>query len=92
MEMSVGLFSGWTSIQFSPGLFIMDGVITIPIALLGYFIMPDLPSTTKPSTFYTQEHLHIAQKRMDSVGRKPPAKFTKKKVQYILTTVPVRSN
>ncbi|KAI0288707.1 MFS general substrate transporter [Russula brevipes] len=66
-------------------LFIIDGVITIPIALLGYFIMPDLPSTTKPSTFYTQEQLHIAQKRMDSVGRKPPAKLTKKKVQYNLT-------
>lgn len=84
MEMSVGLFFSWTSTQFSPGLFILDGVITIPIALLGYFIMPDLPSTTKPSVFYTQEQLNIAQKRMDSVGRKPPAKFTKKKVQCIV--------
>jgi hypothetical protein len=67
--------------DFFQGLFILDGVITVPIALLGYLVMPDLPSTTKPSMFYTQEQLDIAQKRMDSVGRRPPAKFTKEKVQ-----------
>jgi ACS family pantothenate transporter-like MFS transporter len=67
--------------DFSQGLFILDGVISIPIALLGYLVMPDLPSTTRPSMFYTQGQLDIAQKRMDSVGRKPPAKFTKEKVQ-----------
>lgn len=49
--------------------------------MLGFLVMPDLPSTTKPSMLYTQEQLDIAKKRMDSVGRKPPAKFTKKKVQ-----------
>ncbi len=63
-----------------PGLFIVDGVITIPIALLGFIIMPDLPTTTKPSIFYTQEQLDIAIKRMESEGRKPPEKFTKEKV------------
>ncbi|KAF8491461.1 major facilitator superfamily domain-containing protein [Russula emetica] len=57
-------------------LFILDGVISIPIALLGFLVMPDLPSTTKPSILYTQEQLDIAKKRMDSVGRKPPAKFS----------------
>jgi MFS transporter, ACS family, pantothenate transporter len=66
---------------FLKGLFILDGAISVPIALLGYLVMPDLPSTTKPSVFFTQEQLDIAQKRMDSVGRKPPAKFTKEKVQ-----------
>jgi MFS transporter, ACS family, pantothenate transporter len=55
-------------------------MITIPIALLGYFIMPDLPSTAKPSILFTQEQLDIAQRRMESVGRRPPAKFTKEKV------------
>ena len=67
--------------DFFQGLFILDGVISIPIALLGFLVMPDLPSTTKPSMLYTQEQLDIANKRMDSVGRIPPAKFTKKKVQ-----------
>ncbi|KAI0276188.1 MFS general substrate transporter [Russula aff. rugulosa BPL654] len=77
-------------------LFILDGVISIPIALLGFLVMPDLPSTTKPSMLYTQEQLDIAKKRMDSVGRKPPAKFTKKKVLgffstwHIYTLVPLQ--
>ncbi len=63
------------------GLFIVDGVISIPIALLGFLVMPDLPTTTKPSIFFTRELLDIATKRMESVGRKPPEKFTKDKVR-----------
>ncbi|KAI9441913.1 MFS general substrate transporter [Lactarius indigo] len=67
-------------------LFIIDGVITIPIALLGFIIMPDLPTTTKPSIFYTQEQLDIAIKRMESEGRKPPGKLTKEKVRGFFST------
>ncbi|KAH9014762.1 MFS general substrate transporter [Lactarius pseudohatsudake] len=67
-------------------LFIIDGVITIPIALLGFIIMPDLPTTTKPSIFYTQEQLDIGIKRMESEGRKPPEKFTKAKVLSFFST------
>ncbi|KAK0205081.1 MFS general substrate transporter [Desarmillaria ectypa] len=61
-------------------LFIIDGIITVPIALLGYLIMPDLPHNTKPSIFYTEHQLILARKRMDEIGRKPPTKFTKAKV------------
>ncbi|KAK0194100.1 MFS general substrate transporter [Armillaria mellea] len=61
-------------------LFIIDGIITVPIALLGYLIMPDLPHNTKPSIFYTEQQLLLARKRMDEIGRKPPTKFTKAKV------------
>ena len=43
--------------------------------------MPDLPTTTKPSIFLTQEHLDIAIERMEAEGRKPPENFTKEKVQ-----------
>ncbi|KZV73276.1 MFS general substrate transporter [Peniophora sp. CONT] len=64
-------------------LFIIDGVITIPIALLGFLIMPDLPTTTKPSFLFTEEQLAIGRRRMEEVGRKPPSHFTKKKVGHI---------
>lgn len=67
-------------------LFIVDGVIAIPIALLGFIIMPDLPTTTKPSIFITQEHLDIAIERMESEGRKPPEKFTKEKIFNFFST------
>lgn len=62
------------------GLFIIDGVITAPIALLGFIIMPDLPSTTKPSFLLSNEYLEISKRRMEEAGRRPPSHFTKKKV------------
>ncbi|OBZ66170.1 Pantothenate transporter liz1 [Grifola frondosa] len=77
-----GAYNGLNGVHGLAGwkwLFIIDGVITIPIAVLGFFIMPDLPSTTKPSIFYTQAQLDLAQRRMAEIGRKPPEPFTKKK-------------
>ncbi|THH29480.1 hypothetical protein EUX98_g4709 [Antrodiella citrinella] len=67
-------------------LFIIDGVITIPIAIFGFWAMPDLPTTTRPSFLYSQKQIDIAIKRMESVGRKPPAKFTTKKVLGFFTS------
>lgn len=29
-------------------LFIVDGIISLPIALLGYFVLPDIPEIAKP--------------------------------------------
>lgn len=66
--------------NFFAGLFIIDGIITIPIALLGFLIMPDLPTTTKPSFIFTEADLNIGKRRMEEIGRKPPAHFTKAKV------------
>ncbi|KZT02257.1 MFS general substrate transporter [Laetiporus sulphureus 93-53] len=61
-------------------LFIIDGIITIPIALFGFIVMPDLPSNTSPSFIYSKEQIELAQRRMEEVGRRPPARFTKRKV------------
>ncbi|KZT67908.1 MFS general substrate transporter [Daedalea quercina L-15889] len=61
------------------GLFIIDGIITVPIALLGFLIMPDLPSNTRPNYLYSQDEIDLANRRMEEVGRKPPSKFTRKK-------------
>ncbi|KAH7879195.1 MFS general substrate transporter [Lentinula edodes] len=68
-------------------LFIIDGIITIPIALLGFLIMPDLPNNTRPSKWlYTEAQLEIANKRMAEINRKPPSKFTKAKILGFFTT------
>ncbi|KZT19853.1 MFS general substrate transporter [Neolentinus lepideus HHB14362 ss-1] len=61
-------------------LFIIDGIITVPIGILGFLIMPDLPSNTKPSALYTEAQLAMARKRMEEIGRRPPTKYTKKKI------------
>ena len=46
----------------------------------------DLPSNTKPSIFYTQKQIEIAQKRMEEIGRKPPSHFTREKVKGFFKT------
>lgn len=54
-------------------LFIIDGIISLPIATAGFFILPDVPKISKP--FYlTEEEVAFAQKRMQLEGceeRKP---------------------
>ncbi|KAH9885787.1 MFS general substrate transporter [Cubamyces lactineus] len=87
--LQTGAYNGLNGVHGLAGwkwLFIIDGIITIPIALLGFLIMPDLPTTTKPSIFYTQEQIDIGKRRMAEIGRKPPAPFTRKKVLGFFTT------
>ncbi|KAI0351771.1 MFS general substrate transporter [Trametes cingulata] len=87
--LQTGAYNGLNGVYGLAGwkwLFIIDGIITVPIALLGYLIMPDLPTTTKPSIFYTQEQIDIGKRRMAEIGRKPPAPFTRKKILGFFTT------
>ncbi|KAK9491781.1 major facilitator superfamily domain-containing protein [Lipomyces doorenjongii] len=61
--------SGWR------WLFIIDGVVSIPVAAYGFIALPDYP--TKCHAFYLSEReLLIANMRMDRTGRKPPVKIT----------------
>ncbi|EMD31479.1 hypothetical protein CERSUDRAFT_119703 [Gelatoporia subvermispora B] len=81
--LQTGAYNGLNGVYGLAGwkwLFIIDGIITIPIALLGFLIMPDLPSNTRPSMFYTQSQIDLAKRRMEEIGRKPPEKFTREKV------------
>ncbi|ETW83499.1 major facilitator superfamily [Heterobasidion irregulare TC 32-1] len=81
--LQAGAYNGLNNVHGLAGwrwLFIIDGVITAPIALLGFIIMPDLPSTTKPSFLLSSEHLEISKRRMEEAGRRRPSHFTKKKV------------
>ncbi|THV08700.1 MFS general substrate transporter [Dendrothele bispora CBS 962.96] len=59
--------SGWR------WLFIIDGVITLPIALYGFFFFPDVPATTK-AFYLTEEERVLATERLQGdveVSRKP---------------------
>ncbi|KAL2058532.1 hypothetical protein ABVK25_001260 [Lepraria finkii] len=72
-------FSGWQ------WLFIVDGVISLPIALAGYIFIPDLPDTSR-AIYLSAEDKAFAQKRMALEGRKPRAPYTKAKILKILTS------
>ncbi|KAG6911707.1 hypothetical protein DXG01_007957 [Tephrocybe rancida] len=53
--------------------FIIDGVITLPIALYGFLIFPDLPATTK-AFYLTTEERELAYTRVENdlqVNRQP---------------------
>lgn len=77
-----GMFSGYLQSAVYTGLngtlgragwqwlFIMDGVISLPICAVGFFMIPDLPENTR--AFYLNESdTLLAQKRMAEVGRAP---------------------
>ncbi|KAK1994116.1 major facilitator superfamily transporter [Colletotrichum falcatum] len=71
--LQAGVYQGLNGVHGLPGwkwLFIMDGVISLPICIAGYFFLPDLPENTR--AFYLREgDREMARKRMASVGRAP---------------------
>ncbi|KAJ4257665.1 hypothetical protein NW757_003289 [Fusarium falciforme] len=56
--------SGWR------WLFIIDGIITIGIAFIGYIVFPDVPSRKKPLALSQAEHA-LAQKRIEGLTAPP---------------------
>jgi ACS family pantothenate transporter-like MFS transporter len=74
-----GGFKGWQ------WLFIVDGVISLPIALAGYFVLPDVPEISKP--FYlTKEEVAFAVKRMEREGRQKRQPYSRSKIRKIFTS------
>jgi ACS family pantothenate transporter-like MFS transporter len=69
-------------------LFIFDGIIGIPIALYGFWAIPDAPTTTR-SRYINPEEKAMAIERMEAVGRKPAKPLTVKTFKAIFTAWPV---
>ncbi|OBT61876.1 hypothetical protein VE03_08756 [Pseudogymnoascus sp. 23342-1-I1] len=65
-------------------LFIIDGCISLPIALAGYCFFPGLPSS--PRIWYMSEAEHdLARKRMIDDGVKPSKKIGKAMLKRVFT-------
>ncbi|KAK9471183.1 major facilitator superfamily domain-containing protein [Dipodascopsis tothii] len=56
-------------------MFIIDGVITLPIALIGIYFLPDFPTTTRAHWMQPWEK-EYGLRRMATLGRKPQKKLT----------------
>ncbi|EHK97819.1 putative Pantothenate transporter liz1 [Glarea lozoyensis 74030] len=68
-------------------LFIINGVISLPVAVLAYFFLPDTPHTAKPTWVFTERDIEIAKERMERVGRQPEGKpYTFKTILGYLTS------
>ncbi|KAL3478541.1 major facilitator superfamily domain-containing protein [Aspergillus californicus] len=74
-----GGFKGWQ------WLFIIDGVISLPIAILGFIVLPDVPEISNP-WYLSESEIQLAQKRMELEGRKNREPYTKAKLKKIFTS------
>jgi MFS transporter, ACS family, pantothenate transporter len=60
-------------------LFIIDGIITMPIAIAGFFVLPDLPETTRAWYLSTDER-KLCVDRMVVEGHALRQPYTKAKM------------
>ncbi|KAL4894896.1 pantothenate transporter [Aspergillus ambiguus] len=74
-----GGFRGWQ------WLFVMDGIISLPIALSGYFLLPDVPEIANP-WYLSEKEVALAQKRMELEGRNKRGPFSKAKLKKIFSS------
>ncbi|PMD30171.1 MFS general substrate transporter [Hyaloscypha variabilis F] len=66
-------------------LFIVDGIISLPIAITGFFVLPDVPETTK-AWYLSEEEKQFAKQRMLYEGRQQRQPYTKAKFKKILSS------
>ncbi|KAH7131542.1 major facilitator superfamily domain-containing protein [Dactylonectria estremocensis] len=64
-------------------LFIIDGIITLPLAVMGYVFFPNLPQDGVKTWWTTQEEHDLSVRRMAAVGRAGKDPWTKAKAKKI---------
>ncbi|KAI1336001.1 pantothenate transporter liz1 [Xylariaceae sp. FL0016] len=75
----IGGYKGWQ------WLFIINTVISLPIALAGFFFFPDVPEITR-AWWLTKDQVAIAKRRMEIERRAGRGKYTKEKLVKIFTS------
>ncbi|TDZ38116.1 Pantothenate transporter liz1 [Colletotrichum trifolii] len=86
--LQAGLYTGMNGTAGLSGwrwLFIMDGVISIPIALYGFFALPDLPHNTR-AFYLKKDDREYGMDRIRKMGRKPPSQLTLKGIKEVYTS------
>ncbi|KAK0462844.1 major facilitator superfamily domain-containing protein [Desarmillaria tabescens] len=67
-------------------LMIVDAAITFPVALLGFFCLPDLPYNAKPTILLNQDDIGLARARMRAIGRKETEPWSREKLRRIFSS------
>ncbi|RMZ78714.1 hypothetical protein DV737_g3756, partial [Chaetothyriales sp. CBS 132003] len=73
---------GWKGWQW---LFIVNTIISLPIAIAGFFMLPDLPEITQ-AWWLKPNEIALAKKRMQLEGRANRAPYTKAKFKRIFSS------
>ncbi|KAF2164071.1 hypothetical protein M409DRAFT_37100 [Zasmidium cellare ATCC 36951] len=66
-------------------LFVMDGVISIPIALAGFVLLPNNPYNTK-AFYWSAEHIRYGIERVEKFGQQAPKKLTLQEIKRIASS------
>ncbi|KAK5135536.1 hypothetical protein LTR08_005171 [Meristemomyces frigidus] len=75
--LQAGVYKGLNGVHGLAGwkwLFIMDGVISAPIAIAGFWLIPDLPENSQ-AFYLDSDQIQLAQKRMADAGRAPRSRL-----------------
>ncbi|PIA93274.1 Pantothenate transporter FEN2 [Cercospora beticola] len=86
--LQAGLYNGMNGRHGLAGwrwLFVMDGVISIPIAVAGFILLPDKPHTTR-AFYWSAEHIRYGIERVEKFGHQAPLKLTWQEIKRILAT------
>ncbi|CAK7199883.1 hypothetical protein SEUCBS139899_002569 [Sporothrix eucalyptigena] len=82
-----GLYTSMNGVHGLAGwrwLFIMDGVISIPIAIWGFFAIPDLPHTTR-AFYWKKDDKEYGVQRIEKIGRGAPRRLTWSGIRRVYT-------
>ncbi|KAF2143965.1 uncharacterized protein K452DRAFT_223853 [Aplosporella prunicola CBS 121167] len=83
--LQAALYTGLNGVSGLAGwrwLFIFDGIISIPIALWGYFALPDLPNNTRAFYFSAEDRAYGVE-RVGKIGRAAPRKLTWNEIKKV---------
>ncbi|WWD21414.1 hypothetical protein CI109_105899 [Kwoniella shandongensis] len=89
--LQAAVFAGLNGTHGLPGWkwgFIVNGAITIPVGLLGYFCIPDSPANTR-ARWLSSSDIALAKLRMARVGRAPARGLSKRTLVKVFTTWPL---
>ncbi|KAK4685091.1 MFS transporter, ACS family, pantothenate transporter, partial [Tremellales sp. Uapishka_1] len=67
-------------------LFIIDAIFTLPIAILGFFFLPNLPLEGKRSWWLTEDEFALARSRLQHEGHAGKTPWTWPKLRKLLTS------
>lgn len=68
-------------------LFIVNCIMTVVAAALGFFMLPDYPNQPNPRAFwFTKQHAEIALERLAAHGRAQPKGVTWAGIKYVHLT------
>jgi hypothetical protein len=67
-------------------LFIIDAIITLPIAVAGFFLYPNLPLQGKKTWWLTDEEFQLSRDRLNNIGRAGKTPWSWAKVRRLASS------